>query len=53
MAKKDREYVSRVGEHYVLYRLIRERKDINAAIAAVNTDTLDIYAADKLSQVAT
>src|SRR5918994_585873 len=47
MAKKDREFVSRVGEHYVLYRLIRERKDINAAIAAVNTDTVDIYAADK------
>ena len=50
MPKKDRKYVSRVGEHYVLYRLIRERKDINAALAAINTDTVDIYGADKVGR---
>ena len=47
MAKQDRGYNGRVGEHYVLYRLIRERKDVNAVLAAPNTDTVDIHAADK------
>ncbi len=47
MPRQDGTYIGRVGEHYVLYKLIRERKDINAAMAAINTDTLDIYAADK------
>jgi hypothetical protein len=47
VTKQDRKYNGRVGEHYVLYRLIRERKDVNAAIAAINTDTVDIYAADR------
>jgi hypothetical protein len=47
VSKQDRKYNGRVGEHYVLYRLLRERKDLNAVIAAPNTDTVDIYAADK------
>ncbi len=34
-----------IGEHYVLYRLMRE--GFNAAVARINADILDIYAADR------
>jgi hypothetical protein len=47
VTKRDGKYSGSVGEHYVLYRLIRECKDVNAVIATPNTDTVDIHAADK------
>jgi hypothetical protein len=45
MSKGDYGFVGSVGEHYVLYRLIR--KSFNAVLAAPNTDAVDIYVADK------
>lgn len=47
MTKRDGKYRGSVGEHYVLYKLIRECKDVNAVLATPNTDTVDIHAADK------
>jgi hypothetical protein len=47
VSKQEGKYSGSVGEHYVLYRLIRECKDVNAVLATPNTDTVDIHAADK------
>ncbi len=39
-------YRGKVGEHYVLYRLVRE--GFNATMAPHNTEAVDIYASDSI-----